>query len=206
MFFIIVLTFSSVSQAMIVFMLIPFGFIGVGFGHWFMDKPISLLSILGVIALIGILVNDALVFISTFNDKIKAGENFRTALYDTGISRFRPILLTTITTVAGLLPLLLEKSVQAQFLIPMAISVAFGLMISTFMLLVLIPSLLVIASEIRVWSIQLWTGETISRAMAEPSYAGREMPWMLTLLFAIGILVGIGTLVFLALQFSQIII
>ena len=94
MFFIIVLTFSSVSQAMIVYMLIPFGFIGIGLGHWIMDKPISLMSVLGIIALIGILVNDALVFISTFNKKIKSGETFRTALYDTGVSRFRPITLT----------------------------------------------------------------------------------------------------------------
>lgn len=203
MFFIIVITFSSVSQAMIVFMMIPFGFIGVGFGHWFMDKPLSLLSILGVIALIGILVNDALVFISTFNDKIKNGESFRNALYDTGISRFRPITLTTITTVAGLMPLMLEKSVQAQFLIPMAISVAFGLMISTFILLVLIPALMVMASDIRVFSLKMWTGDNYSRAMAEPAYSGRNMPWLLTLVFALATLIAVGALVFIALQISN---
>ncbi len=205
MFFIIVLTFSSVSQAMIVFMLIPFGFIGVGFGHWFMDKPISLLSILGVIALIGILVNDALVFISTFNDKIKVGERFKDALYDTGVSRFRPILLTTITTVAGLLPLMLEKSVQAQFLIPMAISVAFGLMISTFVLLILIPALVVIASDIRVMSMSLWTGNQFTRAEAEPAHPSRQMPWLITLLLAIATLAAIGMVTYASITLSNLI-
>jgi multidrug efflux pump subunit AcrB len=195
MFFVIVLTFSSVSQAMIVYMLIPFGFIGVGLGHWIMDKPVSLMSVLGVIALIGILVNDALVFISTFNEKIKKGEPFRQALFDTGISRFRPITLTTVTTVAGLMPLLLEKSVQAQFLIPMAISVAFGLMISTFILLVLIPALIVIASDIRLYTMQLWTGEKHKRNMVEPSYPTRKQPWLLTLIFALITLAIIGALI-----------
>ncbi len=202
MFFVIVLTFSSVSQAMIVYMLIPFGFIGVGLGHWIMDKPVSLMSVLGVIALIGILVNDALVFISTFNEKIKKGEPFRLALYDTGVSRFRPITLTTVTTVAGLMPLLLEKSVQAQFLIPMAISVAFGLMVSTFILLVLIPALIVIASDIRLFTMQLWTGDNYKRNMVEPSYPTRKQPWVLTLIFALITLITIGVLIMMSMKIT----
>jgi len=154
--------------------------------------------------LIGILVNDALVFISTFNGKIKEGHSFKTALYDTGISRFRPILLTTVTTVAGLLPLLLEDSVQAQFLIPMAISIAFGLMVSTFILLVLIPALLVIASDIRLFSTRLWTGSPeLTRAMVEPSYPERSHPWVLTLFFALLALVGIAALVKVALVVAE---
>ena len=127
MFFVIVLTFKSVSQAMIVFFLLPFGFIGVGLGHYLQGLPISLFSILGVIALVGIFVNDALVFITTYNDKIKAGMAVKEAVIETGRARFRPILLTSITTIAGLAPLLAEKNFQAQFLIPMAISVAYGL-------------------------------------------------------------------------------
>ncbi len=204
MFFVVVLTFSSVSQALIVFMLFPFGFIGVGLGHWIMDLPISLFSVLGVIALIGILVNDALVFISTFNVKVKGGASFKTALYDTGVSRFRPITLTTVTTVAGLMPLLLEDSVQAKFLIPMAISVAFGLIISTFILLVLIPALIVFANDIRMASMRLWTGENYSRVMVEPAYPGRKHPWGLTLIFAITTLSLIGGLVMVSLQISQV--
>ena len=204
MLFVIILTFSSVSQALIVYMLFPFGFIGVGLGHWMLGLPISFLSVLGVIALIGIIVNDALVFIAAFNVKIKEGNSFRTALYDTGLSRFRPILLTTVTTVAGLLPLLLEDSVQAQFLIPMAISIAFGLMVSTFILLVLIPALLVIASDIRLLSMKLWTGEEYTRAMVEPSYHGRKHPWGLTLVFAIVALVGIGALIMISLKVAEV--
>ncbi len=202
MFFVIVLTFSSVSQAMIVFFLIPFGFIGVGFGHWMMDKPYSLLSTLGVIALIGILVNDALVFIATFNDKIKEGLPFKQALMETGLSRFRPIVLTTITTVVGLMPLLLEKSVQAQFLIPMAISVAFGLIISTFILLVLIPALISTANGIRRVSFGLWTGKTYNANEVEPAYPGREHPWILTLIFALITLALLAGLVYGSIQFS----
>ncbi|MFK7808098.1 MAG: efflux RND transporter permease subunit [Saprospiraceae bacterium] len=205
MIFVIILTFSSVSQSLIVVALFPFGFIGVGLGHWLMGLPVSFLSVLGMIALIGILVNDGLVFIATFNGKIKEGLPFREALYDTGLSRFRPILLTTVTTVAGLLPLLLEDSVQAQFLIPMAISIAFGLMVSTFILLALIPALLVIASDIRLLSTKLWTGNLeITRAMVEPSYPERNHPWVLTFFFAVLALAGIGILVKVAMMVAEI--
>lgn len=206
MFFVVVVTFSSVSQAMIVFLMLPFGFIGVGLGHYLMGQPISFLSILGVIALIGILVNDALVFISTFNSKIKEGTKFRDALYDTGVSRFRPITLTTITTVAGLMPLLLEKSVQAQFLIPMAISVAFGLIVGTFILLVLIPALMVVASRIRKTSVKIWTGESIPAAMVEPSFEGRQHPWLITLLLALFTLAIIAILVMATFKISEFIV
>ncbi|MBV6654777.1 MAG: efflux RND transporter permease subunit [Mameliella sp.] len=139
MFFVIALTFRSVGQAFLVFLLIPFGFIGVGWGHWLMGLPISLFSALGIIALIGILVNDALVFVSTYNTMIEEGKPHMEAVYETGLSRFRPIVLTTITTFAGLAPLLFEKSLQAQFLIPMAIAVSFGLLVITAVILVLLP-------------------------------------------------------------------
>ncbi len=203
MFFVVIMTFGSVSQAFVVFAILPFGFIGVGFGHWFMDQPISLFSVLGVIALIGILINDALVFVTSFNERIRTGKDFREALYETGLSRFRPILLTTITTVAGLMPLLLEKSVQAQFLIPMAISVAFGLMISTFVLLVLLPSLLVITNRVRRFSTQLWTGEKVTPVMVEPAYAGRQHPWLITLLAAIVTMALFALLVFASFKISE---
>lgn len=203
MFFVVILTFSSVSQAMIVFIILPFGFIGVGLGHYLMGMSVSILSMLGIIALIGILVNDALVFISTFNGKIRNGTNFHDALYETGISRFRPITLTTLTTVAGLMPLMLESSIQAQFLIPMATSVAFGLMVGTFILLILIPALLVLASRIRRTSFKLWTGQTYSSAAVEPAYPGRNHPWFLTLIFAVLTLVSISVLVNISIKISQ---
>nr|MBX2817992.1 efflux RND transporter permease subunit [Saprospiraceae bacterium] len=205
MFFVVIMTFSSVSQAFVVFATLPFGFIGVGFGHWFMDQPISLFSVLGVIALVGILINDSLVFVSTFNDKIKKSIPFKEALYETGLSRFRPILLTTITTVAGLLPLLLEKSLQAQFLIPMAISVAFGLMITTFILLVMLPALLVITNRVRRLSVQIWTGQRVQPITVEPAHAGRQHPWVITIFLAIGAIIGFAILVFISFKISELI-
>lgn len=170
MFFVIVLTFKSVSQAIIVFILLPFGFVGVGLGHWVHGLPISFFSILGVIALIGIFVNDALVFVTTFNEKIKAGIPMEQAVVETGKSRFRPILLTSITTIAGLAPLIVEKSFQAQFLIPMAISVAYGLLVGTFILLVLIPALLMISNRSKVSIASIYTGEQVSRESVEPAH------------------------------------
>lgn len=169
MFFVIVITFKSVSQGLIVLGLLPFGFIGVGLGHWMHGLPISLFSILGVIALIGIFVNDALVFITTFNERIKDGMEVREAVVETGRSRFRPILLTSITTIAGLAPLIAEKSFQAQFLIPMAISVAYGLLVGTFILLVLIPALLVISNKSKVGLVKLYTGESVDPRSVEPA-------------------------------------
>jgi multidrug efflux pump subunit AcrB len=170
MFFVIALTFRSVLQAAALFMLIPFGFIGVIWGHWLMDKPISLFSILGVIALVGIIVNDGLVFVASYNDNIRSGMTMMDALRDTGRSRFRPILLTTVTTFAGLAPLLLNKSRQAQFLIPMAISVAFGLLAITFILLILLPALLVLLNRWRYNLNRALTGNQPDYHEVEPAY------------------------------------
>ncbi len=197
MFLCIAIVFRSVSQSAIVFMLIPFSFIGVVGGHYIMDKPISILSGLGIIALIGILVNDALVYIAKYNDLIEDGKTQPTATYEASISRFRPIVLTSITTVAGLLPLLFEKSTQAQFLIPMAISVAFGLMVITVIILLLLPALLIILNRIKwviAWGITVaFGGEGLSYNAVEPHYQG-ERHWIFGLfsaLFAITILIAI---------------
>ena len=202
MFFVIVLTFKSVSQALIVFAIIPFAFIGVGMGHYIMDRPISLLSFLGVIALIGVLINDALVFITTFNQKIQAGQPFQEALYQTGLSRFRPIVLTSVTTIAGLLPLLLEKSLNAHFLIPMAISVAFGLMIVTFIILALTPALLVISNRIKLQVMQLWEGTTFDPVVVEPAYAGVKKNYFLYTIGALLSISGFFALVFFSMKIT----
>ena len=112
--------------------------------------PISVLSGFGVVALLGVLVNDGLVFISGFNINIKEGDDFNVALEKTALSRFRPILLTTMTTVFGLLPLIFETSMQAQFLIPMAISLSYGIIIATLLTLILLPALIVGISNFRI--------------------------------------------------------
>ena len=205
MFFVIVLTFKSVSQALIVFAIIPFALIGVGMGHYIMDRPISLLSFLGIIALIGVLINDALVFITTFNQKIEAGKTFNDALYETGLSRFRPIVLTSVTTIAGLLPLLLEKSLNAQFLIPMAISVSFGLMIVTFIILSLTPALLVISNQIKLQVMQLWEGSEFDPVVVEPAYAQPMKSYFLYMVGAVISIAGFFVLVFFSLKITGLI-
>ena len=170
MFFVVALTFRSAGQAAILFSLLPFGLIGVILGHWLMGKPISMFSGLGMIALVGVIVNDGLVFIATYNDNIRSGMTMMDALNDAGHSRFRPILLTTLTTFAGLAPLLLETSRQAQFLIPMAISVAFGLLASTLVLLLLLPALVVLLNRGRVGVKRIATGKKYEYHEVEPAY------------------------------------
>lgn len=169
MFATIVLTFRSFLQTIMVFLLIPFGFIGIGLGHYIHDLPISFFSVLGIIALIGIMVNDALVFVSTLNAYLKEGKEFMAAVYETGVSRFRPILLTSITTIGGLAPLILNKSFQAQFLVPMAISVAYGLLISTIAVLIILPVLLIFSNEVRRFIQWYWNDEKVSPESVEPA-------------------------------------
>ena len=158
MFFSIALTFKSITQTISVFLLIPFCFIGVIWGHWLNAAPISLFSALGVIALIGILVNDALVLVTTYNSLLAEGKQQMAAIYEAGLSRFRPIVLTTVTTFAGLAPLLFETSLQAQFLIPMAIAVSFGLLVITVIILVLLPVYLITFNRLKVYGKKAWNG------------------------------------------------
>jgi len=116
------------------------------------------------------LINDSLVFISTFNQKIKRGIPFFPAIFQTGIARFRPIMLTSVTTIAGLAPLIMETSFQAQFLIPMAISIAYGLGTATVQALIMIPAMLVIRNWIAVHVKWLWEGKKPTREEVEPAY------------------------------------
>ncbi|MBO6517971.1 MAG: efflux RND transporter permease subunit [Bacteroidia bacterium] len=147
---VIAFTFRSYSQPFVLIFLVPFSLIGVGWGHWIHGFSINILSGLGIIALIGIMVNDGLVLISKFNGNLKSGMKFEEALIQACRSRFRAIFLTTITTVAGLTPLLFEKSLQAQFLIPMAISIVYGIIIATILTLLLLPIFLSTINTIKV--------------------------------------------------------
>jgi len=167
---IMILNFRSVVQAVIVFTLIPLGLIGVSWGHFFHGLPLNFFSAFGIIALSGIIVNDAIVFIDTMNRLIKDGKPLADAVYEAGISRFRPILLTSLTTICGLTPLLLEKSMQAQFLIPMAIAVAYGLLFATMINLIVLPSVLMLVNKIKIYLIWLWEGQKPSSQSVEPAY------------------------------------
>lgn len=137
---IITLTFRSLSQAIIILvLLVPFSIIGVAWGHYIHGQQLSILSFLGIVALIGIIVNDSLVLVEKMNGFLKEGMSFDEAIYQAGYVRFRAIFLTSMTTIAGLAPLILEKSFQAQFLIPMAIAVAYGIGLATVLTLILLP-------------------------------------------------------------------
>lgn len=172
---IIVLTFRSFSQTAAVLMLIPFSFIGVAWGHWVHGLQLSLFSYLGMIALIGIIVNDALVFVNAYNMNIKAGMTVNEAIRDAALSRFRPILLTSITTVAGLAPLIVETSMQAQFLIPMAVTIAYGLALATLIILILLPVLLMMINRLKRWWEWYWNGQNVLPKQVEPAF--KEMKY-----------------------------
>jgi len=168
MFFVIALTFRSVSQTVLVFLLIPFAFIGVIWGHWLMGTilpasyPLSLFSFLGVIALVGVLVNDALVLVTSYNELLERGMPQMQALETAALGRFRPIILTTVTTLAGLGPIMFETSLQAQFLIPMAISVSFGLFATTVCLLVLLPSMIILVNRFKYAVTRVWEDRDVA--------------------------------------------
>ena len=159
MFVTVVLTFRSFTQAIAVFTTSIFGFSGVVFGHFIHDYQLSMFSFFGVIALVGIMVNDGLVLISALNINLKVGLPYKEALKKAAISRFRPIILTSVTTIAGLAPLIFEKSMQAQFIIPMAIAIAYGLIAATFLTLVFLPITLYVLNYFKVFIHWLVTGE-----------------------------------------------
>jgi outer membrane protein TolC len=140
----IVLAFNSFSQALITFTLYPFAFIGVILGHWIQGEALNVFSIIGTIALIGVFTNNSLVLVSTLNQLLEDGMSFFDAVKEATASRFRPILLTTVTTVAGLAPLLASSSLGAQFLKGPAIAMAYGLSFGLLNVLFLLPALLVI--------------------------------------------------------------
>jgi len=171
-FAVIAFTFRTFSQPLILMLMIPLSLIGVAWGHWLHGVQVSMLSTLGIIALVGIVVNDGLVLISKFNSNLTEGMAFDEALIAAGKSRLRAVLLTSLTTVAGLAPLIFEKSRQAQFLIPMALSITYGIIIATFLTLLMLPLLLSYVNDAKVHFLWLWTGkkptrESVERAIKE---------------------------------------
>lgn len=141
--------FRSYAQPIIVMSAIPFGIVGATAGHLLMGFNLSILSLFGIVALSGVVVNDSLIMIDLINRERKSGIELGRVIRDSVTRRFRPIMLTTMTTFLGLLPMLLEKSLQAQFLIPMAISLAFGIVFATMITLLLVPSLYMILEDIK---------------------------------------------------------
>ena len=134
--------FSSYFKPLVVMSAIPFGITGALLGHYFMGIELTILSLFGIIGLSGIVVNDAIILITVYQELRKNGEKISTAIAQAATSRLRAVILTSLTTIAGLTPLLFETSVQAQFLIPMAVSITFGLAFATLLVLLFIPVIL----------------------------------------------------------------
>jgi len=175
MILLIALGTQSFSQSILIIIMIPMGLIGAVIGHGLEGKPVSILSSYGMLALAGVIVNDAVVFVDKFNRFLRKGHSLASAIFFAGKSRFRPIILTSLTTVVGLFPLIRDKSTTAQFLIPMAISVAYGVLLGTAFILTIFPSLLAILNDARILIIGLkawaWNGENKLplRILAEPA-------------------------------------
>lgn len=144
---VLAILFKSYSTPLIIIVAIPFGIIGSILGHIIMGYGLSIVSVLGIIALTGVVINDSIILVNYTNELLQKGMNYNKRIIYAGTRRFRPILLTTITTFVGLLPMIFETSVQAKFLIPMAISLAFGIMFATLITLILIPNLLAILKQ-----------------------------------------------------------
>jgi multidrug efflux pump subunit AcrB len=166
-YIVIAFTFRSYSQPLLLLLLIPFSLPAVAWGHWVHDFPVNILSMLGIIALIGIMVNDGLVLIGKFNNNLREGMSFDDALYEAGRARFRAIFLTSITTVAGLAPLIFETSRQAQFLIPMAISIAYGIGFATVLTLIVLPIFLSFGNYVKKTGKWLYYNREITKEEVE---------------------------------------
>ena len=143
----IAIPLHSYSQPLIIMSVIPFGLIGAVLGHVMMGKAISMFSMFGLIALAGVVVNDSLIMVDFINKARIKGVPIAQAVIESGTARFRAIVLTSFTTAAGLMPILLETSSQAQFVIPTAISISFGICFATFITLFLIPSLYMLQED-----------------------------------------------------------
>lgn len=148
-FCLLAIPLKSFLLPFVVMSVIPFGIIGAVLGHWVMGKDPSLMSLMGLMALIGVVVNDSLVLVDYINQELAKGMKLSEAIVKSGSARFRPVMLTSLTTFIGLMPLLFEKSVQAQFLIPMATSLGFGIIFATLITLVMVPANVMIANDIK---------------------------------------------------------
>ncbi len=168
-FIIIATMFRSYAQPFIILFTVPFGIIGAVLGHLLMGFDLSMMSIFGMVALSGVVVNDAIVMIERINENLAGGMRFFDAILKGGARRFRAIFLTTLSTVGGLAPLIMEQDLQAKFLIPMALSIAAGVAFATVLTLVLIPSLLAILSDFRLLAHRLRTGNWPKRLDVEPA-------------------------------------
>lgn len=140
--------FASYTRPFAVMLIIPFGVVGAIWGHYLLDFKFTILSFFGILGLAGILVNDSLILVRRLDERLTQGESLEDASVGASVDRFRAVLLTSLTTIGGLLPLLFEKSLQAQFLLPMAISIVFGIGVATVFVLFFVPAVVGIGGDI----------------------------------------------------------
>ena len=145
------MAFRSYLQPVIVMSAIPFGMVGAIVGHLLLGYKMSFVSLFGIVALSGVVVNDSLVLIDAANRYHREGMSKRDAIIRAGQRRFRPIVLTSLTTFLGLAPMILETSLQARFIIPMAISLGFGILFATVIILLLVPAVFLVIEDLRDW-------------------------------------------------------
>lgn len=169
---VIAFTFRSIAQTIIILLIVPLSLIGIGWGHFIHGVAVDMPSYLGIVILLGVIVNDSIVFINHMNNRLREGMTFIKSVLDAGKSRFRPIVLTSLTTIAGLSPIIISNNPTAGMVIPMAISVAYGLLVATLCTLFVLPTLLVSMNSIkRKWK-KLTTGveptpEDVEQAVKE---------------------------------------
>ena len=149
MFLVLAWIFGSYSRPVAVLSVVPLGFIGVAFGHYFAGFDLTILSMIGMIGLSGIVINDSIVLIVAINDHEREGKPVLQAIEDGACDRLRAVMLTSLTTISGLLPLCFETSLQAQFLIPVALTVVAGLAVATFLILFVVPAMLAVGHDLR---------------------------------------------------------
>jgi hydrophobic/amphiphilic exporter-1 (mainly G- bacteria), HAE1 family len=171
MYILLVVEFRSYFQPILILCIVPFGVIGAIWGHAVMGIEVTLFSFFGLVALTGVVVNDSIVLVDFINQRVRAGVDQQQALLEAGRRRLRPVFLTSLTTIGGLFPMLMETSFQAQFLVPMATSIAFGLMLSTVLVLFQVPvffQLYLIVSQ--------WLGFDPSQVSAHEEAPGKNTP------------------------------
>ena len=167
MYIIIAFSFRSYSQPILLLLIVPFNIVGIAWGHWIHGANLNMFSYIGIVALIGIVVNDGLVFIGKFNGFLKEKLSLKESLVRAGKSRFRAILLTSITTVAGLAPIILDNSRDTKFLGPMAISISYGISAGTLLTLFMLPLMLSLSNSIKFFFTWLFYGKKVPRESLE---------------------------------------
>jgi multidrug efflux pump subunit AcrB len=175
-YFLLAVPLKSYIQPILIMTAIPFGIVGAMLGHWINGLSLGILSLNGIIALSGVVVNDSLLLVSTYNGLKDEEADLEQAISRAGKSRLRAVLLTSLTTFAGLVPLLSETSMQAQFLIPAAVSLAYGIIFATVITLVLIPVLLKIQNDVVEFlgKLRQWVSLGIGQAPPEEQTCSRS--------------------------------